>query len=369
VAAVRIGAVAAVRIGAVAAVRIGAVAAVRIGATQGRRGRVMAVERDAELPHDDWRPAELPAGDKATFRLAVYAAVLVVVLFAGYGIGRLTGGPANHPALTATDSDSMPGMGGDESRPHTHDTGGGGTGSTVPTAAAAVGGVSLSSDGLTLVPLRTTFPDRVRQRLTFRIAGAGGVAVTTFTRVHDRLLHLIVVRRDLTGYQHLHPVMAPDGTWSIDLALPAPGVYRMIADFTAVAGGREIPAALGADLTVAGRYQPVELPAPARTVATGHFTVTYEGTPGTGSMQPIRVGVTGPDRGPAALEPYLGAYGHLVAIRQGDLGYVHVHPEPQPAGGKVTFWLTAPSPGSYRMFFDFQVAGQVHTAAWTVIVP
>ena len=68
------------------------------------------------------------------------------------------------------------------------------------------------------------------------------------------------------------------------------------------------------------------------------------------------------------LEPYLGAYGHLVMVRQGDLGYVHIHPEAQLVEGKVKFWLTAPSPGAYRMFFDFQVAGRVHTAAWTVTV-
>ena len=71
---------------------------------------------------------------------------------------------------------------------------------------------------------------------------------------------------------------------------------------------------------------------------------------------------------PARLEPYLGAYGHLVVLREGDLGYVHVHPETELVDGKVKFWLAAPRPGRYRMFFDFQVAGQVHTAAWTAVV-
>jgi hypothetical protein len=55
-------------------------------------------------------------------------------------------------------------------------------------------------------------------------------------------------------------------------------------------------------------------------------------------------------------------------LRQGDLAYVHVHPEAQLVDRKVKFWLTAPSSGTYRMFFDFQVAGQVHTAGWTVVV-
>ena len=45
-----------------------------------------------------------------------------------------------------------------------------------------------------------------------------------------------------------------------------------------------------------------------------------------------------------------------------------MHPEPQLVDGKVKFWLAAPSAGTYRMFFDFQVGGRVHTAAWSVTV-
>jgi hypothetical protein len=78
--------------------------------------------------------------------------------------------------------------------------------------------------------------------------------------------------------------------------------------------------------------------------------------------------VTGPDGQPATLEPYLGSYGHLVVLREGDVGYLHVHPEAQLADGQVKFWLAAPGPGRYRMFFNFQVAGQVHTAAWSLTV-
>jgi hypothetical protein len=247
-----------------------------------------------------------------------------------------------------------------ETQPHTH--------TAAPAAAADAGGLAISANGLTLVPQRTTFPVEAAQRLAFRITAAGGTPVTTYAIVHDKPLHLVVIRRDLSGFQHLHPTMAPDGTWSTDLALPAAGSYRAIADFTAILGGRQVAATLGADLTVAGTYAPVALPAPARQAATGGFSVAYDGTPRTGSTQPIVVNVTGADGRPAALQPYLGAFGHLVVLRQGDLGYVHVHPEPQLADGGVKFWLAAPSAGTYRMFFDFRADGRVHTAAWTVSV-
>jgi hypothetical protein len=307
-------------------------------------------------------------GDHAGFRLAAFGALLVVVLFAGYGLGRLNAGGTTSaptpPAAAATGG--MPGMAMDENQPHTHDA----IGTTTQTngTGAALGGLSLSSSGLTLVPARTTFLAGRPQRLSFRITGPGGAPITSYAVVHDKLLHLIVLRRDLSGYQHLHPSMTADGTWGIDLTLAEPGIYRMIADFTALVGGKPVATTLGGDLTVAGDYAPAPLSAPERAVAVDGLSVGYEGAPSTQSTQPIMMSVAGPDHRPAVLEPYLGAYGHLVVLRQGDLAYVHVHPEAALVDGKVKFWLAAPSNGTYRMFFDFQVAGQVHTAAWTVIV-
>lgn len=353
----------------------------------------MALDHGTAAGGEEPLPGEPGLGDKTAFRLAAYGAVLVVVLFAGYGLGRLKNGTASASApptaiaadgttaggmtaggTTAGTSDgagngSMPGMAMGESEPHTHNADGTVTQAALAMpAGAAVGGLSLSAAGLTLVPLKTTFLAGKRQRLTFRITGAGGVPITTFAIVHDKPLHLIVIRRDLAGYQHLHPTMAPDGTWSIDLTLAAPGIYRMITDFTAIVGGQPIAAALGSDLTVAGSYQPVPLPVPARATTADGYAVGYEGSPTTQSIQPILMTVTGPDHKPAILQPYLGAYGHLVMIREGDLAYVHIHPEPNLVDGKVKFWLTAPSRGTYRMFLDFQVAGQVHDAAWTATV-
>ncbi|WP_250001473.1 hypothetical protein [Actinoplanes sp. M2I2] len=319
---------------------------------------------------EDGAGTEPPVGDRAGFRLAAFGAVLIVVLFAGYGLGRLNNSTASAsaPPVAGTPTGAaMPGMAMDESQPHAHNSDGATvqSGPAMPMG-AAVGGLSLSSGGLTLVPETTTFSAGKSQRLAFRVAGAGGAPVTTYAVVHDKPLHLIVVRRDLTGFQHVHPTMAPDGTWGIDLTLAEPGIYRMIADFTAIVGGRQIATTLGSDLTVAGDYSPRALPAPGRNDSPDGFSVSYEGTPNTEATQPLLMTVAGADGRTAMLDPYLGAFGHLVVMREGDLAYVHVHPEATLVDGKVKFWLTAPSSGSYRMFFDFQVADQVHTAAWTL---
>jgi hypothetical protein len=73
------------------------------------------------------------------------------------------------------------------------------------------------------------------------------------------------------------------------------------------------------------------------------------------------------------LQPYLGAYGHLVALRDGDLAYLHVHPDGAPGDGRtpagpdVTFHAEVPSAGSYRLYLDFRHAGQVRTAEFTAV--
>ncbi|MFI5935833.1 hypothetical protein [Actinoplanes sp. NPDC051494] len=313
------------------------------------------------------------------FRLATFGAVLVLVLFAGYGIGRLNNSvsTAQQDSAAATDShqgghDAGAAAAHDDtgSAPHLHNADGtvtqvAGSGAT---SAQSVGGLAVTASGLTLEPEVAVLKAGQAQPYRFRIAAAGGAPVTTYAVVHDKPLHFVVIRRDLSGFQHLHPVMAPNGTWSIDLPAAQPGSYRAIADFTAVVRGQQTPVTLGVDLTIAGNYAPVPLPAPATQAAADDYTVTYAGAPQTGSTQPLLMTVRGKDGRPAALEPYLGAFGHLVVLRDGDVGYVHVHPEPQLVDGAVKFWLAAPGPGSYRMFFDFQVAGTVHTAAFTVEV-
>ena len=57
----------------------------------------------------------------------------------------------------------------------------------------------------------------------FRIVDCDGKALRDFEPEHAKLLHLIVARTDLTGYQHLHPRLRHDGTWSVAIATPRAG--------------------------------------------------------------------------------------------------------------------------------------------------
>jgi hypothetical protein len=220
-------------------------------------------------------------------------------------------------------------------------------------------GVVAAADGYRLVPMSEALhPDG--GELRFQIEGPDGDAVTRFAPTHERRLHLIVVNRELTSYHHVHPTLDRDGTWSIDLPpLPA-GSYRAVADFDVEDG----PAlALGVDLGVAGDYEPVAIPEPARTARVDGYVVKLETERGGGGE--LEVALTVRKNGEQVdVQPYLGASGHLVAMRSGDLHYAHVHPLDETRGA-VRFAATLPSAGRYRLFFDFKHDDEVHTAAFT----
>lgn len=193
------------------------------------------------------------------------------------------------------------------------------------------------------------------QTLEFAVRGPDGDTVTEFDTRHEKELHLIVAGvADPRDYRHVHPVMAEDGTWSVDLDLPA-GDYQIYAD-PQPAGAD--PQVLTARIEVAGTpaeseplpaaYDDVEVDgydvALAADGAAYTFTVTKDG-------KPVR------------LEQYLGAGGHLVGIRDETLDYLHAHAE-QAEGNQVGFHVEAQTPGTYVLHLDFQVDGKVHTATF-----
>jgi hypothetical protein len=206
--------------------------------------------------------------------------------------------------------------------------------------------------------------------VSFTIEGPDGRPVTEYDEEHEKELHLIAVRRDFSGFQHVHPVRAEDGTWSTTLDLTA-GQWRLFADFKA-SGAEAVT--LGNDLAVRGGYQPAAPVAEARTATVDGYTVTLDGELTPGEEARLTLSVTRDGAPVTDLEPYLGAYGHLVALRSGDLAYLHVHPEGTPGDGEtepgpdVVFYAEVPSPDRYHLYLDFKHEGVVRTAAFTVTV-
>lgn len=236
------------------------------------------------------------------------------------------------------------------------------------------GGLLASSGGHTLELRTPRIAAGTRTELRFAVVrDASGEPLTAYRPQHGKELHLIVASHDLTVYRHLHPTRGADGTWSTPVELPSAGAYRVLADFTpedAAAPGQGLT--LGADLTADGVAHPAPLPPEHHTAHIDGYEVRLAGTlrPEGASHLTLRVAKDG--RPVQDLQPYLGAFGHLVALRSGDLAYLHVHPHGEPGDGQtlpgpdVSFMATAPSAGAYRLFFDFQHEDAVRTAAFTV---
>jgi hypothetical protein len=281
-------------------------------------------------------------------KLGLYGVGLVVAFTGALGAGRLAGPGAEPPPA---------GHAGDGG--HAED-GGHTEGTKVP------GGLQVSEAGYRLVPETSELPAGTAAEFRFRIEGPDGTPVTAYTPTHEKDLHLIVVRRDLSGFQHVHPTRSADGVWSMPLTLADPGQYRVFADFQPA--GREEALTLGVDVPVTGAYRARPLPQPARTAEVDGYTVELTGDLAPGSSSKLTLTVSKDGRPVTDLQPYLGAFGHLVALRDGDLAYLHVHPEESAqAGPAITFHTEVPSAGAYRLYLDFQHGGKVRTAEFTAV--
>lgn len=228
------------------------------------------------------------------------------------------------------------------------------------------GGLMVSQDGYTLeLQIDTAQPGK-GQLVEFTVTGPDGEPVTDYEEAHEKELHLIAVRRDFTGFQHVHPRRDREGIWSVPLDL-RPGQWRLFADFTP-AGSEGLT--LGTDLQVPGNVDTAPKTPQTRTAQVGDYTVTVVGTLMPGADAELTLSVSKDGEPVTDLQPYLGAYGHLVALREGDLAYLHVHPDGAPDDGRtepgpdVVFYAAVPSDGAYHLYLDFKHDGVVRTAAF-----
>ena len=291
----------------------------------------------------------------AALRLGAFAGALALAFGAAFAIGSAVEPIAAADTATAPAHDD--GMGGMEEAGH--DSGG------------QLPGLAVSDAGYTLTPETTFFRSSAKTQLRFTIQGPDGKPVTRYTKTHEKDLHLIVVRRDLSGFHHVHPTRDANGTWSIPFTFTPGGTWRLYADFQPAGLDRNLT--LGTDVNVSGRYTPLPLAKPASISSFHGYDVTLDGTPVAGKESELTFRISQAGKVVTDLQPYLGAFGHLVSLRSGDLAYLHNHPaqhaEPGMKGGpSVTFGTTFPTAGTYSLFLDFQHAGAVHTAEFTVTV-
>ncbi|KLI90474.1 hypothetical protein AA310_01440 [Arthrobacter sp. YC-RL1] len=294
---------------------------------------------------------------KAGGRLALYGAGLIVAFGGAFGLAGAVI-PDSFVAAWAEGSDV-----------NAHGEGHGGA--EQETVEPAMNGVSASAGGFVLSPIQAPTTADKNGVLSFQILDESGEAVTEYTTAHEKDLHLIAVRTDGTGFQHVHPELnASTGTWSVPWIWGAAGTYRVYTDFTPAGEGAE-SITLTRAVEVAGDFTPVKTETQTTDEVDG-YTVSLGGDLTAGASSELTISVERDGQPVTALEPYLGAFGHLVALREGDLAYLHVHAqgeEPQAgdtAGPDIGFSAEAPTADRYLLYLDFQIDGQVHTAEFVI---
>lgn len=195
-------------------------------------------------------------------------------------------------------------------RSQTHN--GASAGDLDPVAESLPAGLMSTQEGYNLELAQSLFEPGNDEPLRFRITDSIGVAVRQYVDSHEKQLHLIVVRRDMVAFQHVHPILGSDGTWSAPVDLSRTGVYRVFADFTP-AGGQAL--ILGADVHVAGRYDPRPLPAVETTTTVDGYTVTLSGSPKANESSMLTLSVSHDrqpvtDLLPTTPEPPTAGHGH-----------------------------------------------------------
>ena len=208
--------------------------------------------------------------------------------------------------------------------------------------------------------------------LIFTITGRDGKPVTQFDEVHTRLIHLVIVRRDLQVFSHEHPTFNPaTGTFSLTYTFPTAGDWRLFADMAPRgAGGQVAAASLRVDGTGGGAAS-APLVAQARS-SVGDMTLALSDTaPLARRTLPLHFTLRdGANKPITNLEPWLGAIAHLILITGDATTFVHCHPdETDPASGHngtLTFLARFPRPGVYKGWVQFQRAGKIVTLPFVV---
>lgn len=279
---------------------------------------------------------------RVAVRLGVFTVVLAGTFGAAYAVGSALPGGGS-PATDDHADDHAGDHAGDHAEEHVHEHAHEETGAAPAPAAASSNGFELVAD------------HAMTGMAAFHLRTVGGSAVTEYIEAHGALLHAVLVRPDLSGFQHLHPEIGDDGTW--DVTLPAGGPWHLV--FEATPAGATSPVIVATDLDDGTSVDTVPLPAPDDTVEVDGLVVARDGFTFT---------VTAAGRGAASgLEPYLGQPAHLVALRAGDLAFTHLHPgDGDP--GVFTFEPGVTDAGTYRLFLQFGHDGDVVTVPFTVVI-
>lgn len=268
-------------------------------------------------------------------------------------------------ALSACDDNAAPTPRAEPAPGHDH--------ATHSHVSLAIGdGTSAKEVGYTLRGLRLPSKVGTPGTLRFVVDSFQGRPQTRFLKEQTKLMHVYVVRKDLSIFRHVHPTMSDGGTWTSRLTLPEAGEYQVVTEFVAEdEGGNGDHVILGDRADMGRASKAVDLPAASDTATSQGVTarVTGELTAGKDGGA-LDVAISRDGETASALEQYLGTFAHVTGFHAGNGAVVHMHPlgAPFEQAGRSTlsFHATFPEPGDYRVFIQVRLDGFLHTIPITV---
>ncbi len=168
-----------------------------------------------------------------------------------------------------------------------------------------------------------------------------GKPVDDLEIAHEKYIHIIGMRDDLTQFFHLHPKKTKAGTWEVSHTFTEGGTYKIWSDIKqggiAHTFGHTKLSVVGKDGSViSSAKQSVDF---LSNTMVGDYQValSYDAPLAKGRGETIRLAVKNLYGNGVELENYLGAPMHLVLVKDDLSEYVHTHPGAAVSpGGEIT---------------------------------
>ncbi len=189
-----------------------------------------------------------------------------------------------------------------------------------------------------------------------------GQIVKKFQRVQEMLMHVVIIGRDLSTYQHIHPELQPDGRFTVVFSFPKEGTYTWYVGYSPpdflenlsvvtlktqnAPPNERASLVLGEQLKEVGDLRVTLTPnGVLPRIDTVDFSYMFETTTGEQVKN---------------IQSYLGAFGHLAIVSEDGKTYLHVHPIDVPisrdqlGGPRVRFSTFFQQKGKYKLFGQFK---------------
>lgn len=214
--------------------------------------------------------------------------------------------------------------------------------------------------------------------LAFRVTDKrSGATVKRFQTVMEKLMHVVVLRKDLLVYDHIHPDYDANGNFSISHIFPTDGTYNLYVEYSPPDFYENVSiATVHVGVTAAEKTAHLSDLETKKIFNNTAITLSYS--------RPIRINDTVDFTFTLAdsttgqpvvdVEPYLSAFGHMSAVSEDLITYAHVHPIQVPlslqdrGGPRVQFSTFFPKPGPYKLFTQFKRNGEVFVTDFVVEV-